>query len=258
MTPLFAAATFSAATAWSAVPDVSDYPLAATQISTVTFPEMPTIPKTTPVAPPKPKEYPLEDGDVDYLAISLGYDAGNPVEVFSSETIAFGETRWIGDYESTLGHTISLNVMFSIGHGDDGPFTAGLFLHPWYSIAGGHREKIETDAPSSWLASPMGLGVGAFFRLGGPISDGSPEIYPSIEVGAGIDPIRIIGGIFASDDPTLFPGGGAISGLGSGLMSGVEGRVDAGINFGPVGLRGGIYPSYLHGLNPGIRLEFTQ
>ncbi len=190
------------------------------------------------------------DGDMDHGAFSVGLDNWQGASTFK-QVIRVNYHRAVGGYPNVK---------------------TGYYLQAWFAPSGSDSLAIPL------YNIPAGGTIGAFLRLGGVIPDTRPEVYPSIEFGAGFDPIRTVGGLIIGtvDAPVV----GTIIGGFNGLISGLEVHVDGGVNIGPVGLRGGFYPcgeitlpggfmpdyetglpaptvTALQGLNPGVRLEGT-
>ncbi|NQT29779.1 MAG: hypothetical protein HQ596_04335 [Candidatus Saganbacteria bacterium] len=152
---------------------------------------------------------------------------------------------------------------------------AGIYFHARFSLNGREYRDGGFFKENKFAQIPLGVNIGIFARFGGCIDAGSIDVCPSGEVGAGFDPLHIIGGAVHG-----FSEGGALGFLGMyvGFAYGLEFYFDAGVNIGPVGIRGGIYPngrsasfSLLGGidleltdnqkalilLNPGFRIEWT-
>lgn len=236
--------------------------LGSTDSSGVPF-DAPTIVITpgTPVLKPAPQPVPAEDpvkkaeeirrermtdGDLDWAGISVAYEVGQGGDGFHN--------------------LISINY-FGNAPGNE-YFKMGMYGRLWFATAGaessitppwfGYNPADNEYGYPGVFTWPGGLSLGMYMRAGGEISYGDPELYPSIGAGLGFDPLRIFAG---TGQGVVTPSGflpvGFFLGFFNGVMVGFEGHVDAGINFGPFGIRGGIYPSVLLGLNPGVRLEGT-
>lgn len=211
------------------------------------------------------------NGEIDKCALSIGL---MPAIGRGTEAIGYGNNP-------------DMDIRAHLSAAEVPGLQVGGYLHFRFSLNAAEYQRGEffkgADANSSivgFAQIPIGVNVGGFIRLSGCIDTGKVEVCPSSELGFGIDPLHIIGGTVYG----LRGGGlGVILGFGYGVAFSPEGYLDAGVNIGPVGIRGGIYPNArsvtltkdfeglvdnqvegltknqkaLIFLNPGLRIEWT-